>query len=165
MGCGKCRNVCTTENNIRICEAACKSCRTDGNYFVQVYVAVVMPQVDPTGSHSFDLCQDGKCVNSGTVSTFGGTTAHTTLKPDEVVGDERFHIVEVDVTDVMVKEGWSFKKSLEAKMINKVMKNLPEPVVIIKTFGKGRQIKRIKLRFSPNDKREHFGNLLDKYSS
>ena len=115
--------------------------------------------------YAFDLCQDGRCVNSGTVSTFGGTTAHTTLKPDEVVGDERFHIVEVDVTDVMVKEGWSFKKSLETKMINKVMKNLPEPVVIIKTFDKGRKLAESKLKFSSNEKRERYGNLLDKYSS
>ena len=124
-----------------------------------------MPRVAPSGVYAFDLCQDGRCVNSGTVSTFGGTTALEKLLPEEIVDSERFHIVEVDVTDVMVKEGWSFKKSLEVKMINKVMKNLPEPVVIIKTFGKGRKIKRIKLRFSPNDKREHFGNLLDKYSS
>ena len=69
------------------------------------------------------------------------------------------------MTDVLVKKGWSFKKSVEAKMINKVMKNLPEPVVIIKTFGKGRKLAESKLKYSSNEKRERYGNLLDKYSS
>ena len=69
------------------------------------------------------------------------------------------------MTDVLVKKGWSFKKSVEAKMINKVMKNLPEPVVIIKTFGKGRKLTEGKLKFSLNEKQESYGNLLDKYSS
>ena len=161
--------MCTTVNirdkNIRDCEAACKSCRTDGNYFVQVYVAVVMPMVAPSGVYAFNLCQDGKCVNSGTVSTFGGTIAHTTLKPDDVVDNEKFHIIEVDVTDVMVQEGWSFKKSLEAKMIDKVMKNLPEPVVIIKKLGKGGKVISSEVKLSPKEKPKRYGNLLDEYSS
>ena len=48
---------------------------------------------------------------------------------------------------------------------NKVMKNLPEPVIIIKTFGKGGKLTESKLKFSSNEKRENYGNLLDKYSS
>ena len=160
---GKCREVCSAIHGIKNCEAICYS-DTPGIHFVKVYVAVVMPRVAPSGVYAFNLCQEGKCVNSGTVSTFGGTIAHTTLKPDDVVDNEKFHIVEVDVTDVMVQEGWSFKKSLEAKMINKVMKNLPEPVVIIKTFGKGRKLAVSKLIYSSNEKREGYGNLLDKYS-
>ena len=161
---GKCREVCSAIHGIKNCEAICYS-DTPGIHFVKVYVAVVMPRVAPSGVYAFNLCQEGKCVNSGTVSTFGGAIAHTTLKPDDVVDNEKFHIVEVDVTDVMVQEGWSFKKSLKAKMIDKVMKNLPEPVVIIKTFGKGRKLKKSKLKFSSNEKRESYGNLLDKYSS
>ena len=83
----------------------------------------------------------------------------------EVVDKEKFHIVEVRVTDVMVKEGWSFKKTLEAKMINKVMKNLPEPVVIIKKLGKSRKLISSEVKFSPKEKPERYGNLLDEYSS
>ena len=161
--------MCTTVNirdkNIRDCEAACKSCRTDGNYFVQVYVAVVMPQVDPTGSHDFGLCQDGKCVKGGSVSTFGAFDDEwTKLKSGEVVDKENFLIFEVDVSDVMVKEGWSFLKPLEAKMTTNLIKNLPEPVVVIKTYGKGGKLVESKLIFNSNEKRERYGNLLDKYS-
>ena len=156
---GKCEDVCSEVNNIKNCEAMCYS----GKYYVKVYVAVVMPKLAQSGVYAFSLCQDGECVNSGTVSTFGDFGVHTVLQPGEIVDDKKFHIVEDDVTDVMVKEGWSFKKSLKAKMIDKVMKNLPEPVVIIKTFGKGRKLKKNKLKFSSNEKRESYGNLLDKY--
>ena len=161
---GTCRDVCSEVNNIENCEAMCYSDRP-GENFVKVYVGVVMPRIAPSAVYAFSLCQDRKCVNNGTVSTFGDAGVHTRLRPGEIVDNEKFHIVEVDVTDVMVKEGWSFKKSLEAKMINKVMKNLPEPVVIIKTFGKGRKLAESKLKYSSNEKQERYGNLLDKYSS
>ena len=161
---GRCKDVCTEVNNIKDCEAVCYSDKP-GNHFAKVYVGVVMPRAQQSGVHAFNLCQDGKCVNSGKVSTFGDDGVHTKLQSGEVVDKEKFHIVEVGVTDVMVKEGWSFKKPLEAKMINKVMKNLPEPLVIIKTFGKGGKLTESKLKFSSNEKRENYGNLLDKYSS
>ena len=169
MGCGKCRNVCTTENNIRICEAACKSCRTDGNYFVKVYVAVVMKRLAPSGSHFFNLCQDGKCVRGGRYGTFGGRAGDwPKLKPGEVVDDKKFLIYEDDVSHVLRDQGWSFLKPLEAKMTTNLIKNLPEPVVIIKTFEpeeRGRRkVVEVKLKFNSNEKRERYGNLLDKYS-
>ena len=85
---GKCRDICTEENNIKICEAVCYSDRP-GNYFVQVYVAVVMPMIAPSGVYAFNLCQDGKCVNSGTVSTFGGMPTQTKIKSEEVVDNEK----------------------------------------------------------------------------
>ena len=71
---GKCREVCSTIHGIKNCEAICYS-DTPGIHFVKVYVAVVMPRVAPSGVYAFNLCEDGRCVNSGTVSTIGGTTA------------------------------------------------------------------------------------------
>ena len=161
---GKCEEVCTVTKGQEDCEAVCDSDKP-GKYFVKVYVAVVMPRVAPSGVFAFKLCQNRKCVNSGTVSTFGDSGGQNKLQAGQVVDDKKFYIVDNDVTDVMVKEGWSFKKPLEAKMINKVMKNLPEPVVIIKTFGKGGKLTGSKLNFGSNEKRENYGNLLDKYSS
>ena len=163
---GTCRDVCTTVNNKRDCEAMCYPAAKPEKYFVKVYVGVVMPRLAPGGIHTFNLCQDGNCVKGGRASTWGAfNDVWPKLQPGEVVDDEKFLIYEAGVSDVLRDEGWSFLKPLEAKMTTNLIKNLPEPVVIIKTFGKGRKIKRIKLRFSPNDKREHFGNLLDKYSS
>ena len=69
------------------------------------------------------------------------------------------------MTDVIVKEGLSFKNPLESKMIDKVMKNLPEPVVIIKKLGKGRKVISSEVKFSPKEKPERYGNLLDEYST
>ena len=87
------------------------------------------------------------------------------LKSGEVVDKENFLIFEVDVSDVMVKEGWSFLKPLEAKMTTNLIKNLPEPVVVIKTFGERGKLVESKLIFNSNENRERYGNLLDKYSN
>ena len=88
--------MCTVTKGQEDCEAVCDSDKP-GEYFVKVYVAVVMPRVAPSGVFAFSLCQGGKCFNSGTVSTFGDTGLHTVLKPGEIVDDKKFHIVEIFV--------------------------------------------------------------------
>ena len=111
-----------------------------------------------------DLCQEGKCVKGGKVSTFGSGTKDIEISPQEVVDDSRFYIREADVTDVMAKEGWSFKKLLEAKMTSSNLpSNLPDPVVIIKKIGKKDNQGRV--IFPLKDKRRRYGKLLDEYSS
>ena len=160
---GTCRDVCDTVNNREYCETICDTAKP-GNYYVQVYVGVVMIQVAPSGMHFFNLCQDGKCVKGGWVSTFGAMGGWPKLKPGEVVDDKKFLIYEDDVSHVLRDQGWSFLKPLEAKMTTNLIKNLPEPVVIIKTFGKRGKLVEVKLKFNSNEKRERYGNLLDKYS-
>ena len=159
---GKCRDVCSSVNNIRNCEVMCFGDRTKGTY-VKVYVGVVMARPAPSGMHFFNLCQDGDCVKGGSASTFGAGD-WPKLQPGEVVDDEKFKILEVDVSDVLRDQGWSFFKPLEAKMTTNLIKNLPEPVVVIKTYGKGGKLVESKLIFNSNEKRERYGNLLDKYS-
>ena len=128
-----------------------------------------MPKLAQSDVYAFSLCQDGECVNSGTVSTFGDSGGQNKLQPGEVVDDEKFLIYEAGVSDVLRDEGWSFLKPLEAKMTTNLIKNLPEPVVIIKTFEpeeRGRRkVVEVKLKFNSNEKRERYGNLLDKYSN
>ena len=64
----------------------------------------------------------------------------------------------------MMKEKWSFKKPLEAKMTSSSLpKNLPDPVVIIKKIGK--KDNQGKVIFPPKDKQKRYGNLLDEYSA
>ena len=67
---GKCRDECDTVDNREYCETICDTAKP-GNYYVQVYLGVVVPSVAPSGIHSFNLCQDGDCVNGGSTSTFG----------------------------------------------------------------------------------------------
>ena len=106
-------------------------------------------------------------MKGGSASTFGAGD-WPKLQPGEVVDDKKFKILEVDVSDVLRDQGWSFFKPLEAKMTTNLIKNLPEPVVIIKAFDYeepgGRKVVEVKLKFNSNETRERYGNLLDKYS-
>ena len=52
----------------------------------------------PSGDSAFDLCQDGKCVKAGKVATFG--------VKDGKSGKKKF-LTQQDVTDVLVKQGWT----------------------------------------------------------
>ena len=166
---GTCYDVCTTVNNKKDCDAMCYPAAKPEKYFSKVYVGVVMPRLAPGGIHTFNLCQDGNCVKGGRASTWGAfNDVWPKLQPGEVVDDEKFLIYEAGVSDVLRDEGWSFLKPLEAKMTTNLIKNLPEPVVIIKTFEpeeRGRRkVVEVKLKFNSNEKRERYGNLLDKYS-
>ena len=160
---GKCGEVCgETKSKKNHCVVVCAD-DGDGN-FVKVFVGVILPGDPPSGAHNFDLCQEGKCVKGGKVSTFGSGTEDIEISPQEVVDDSKFYIREADVTDVMAKEGWSFKKLLEAKMTSSNLpSNLPDPVVIIKKIGK--KDNQGKVIFPPKDKQKRYGNLLDEYSA
>ena len=81
------------------------------------------------------------------------------------------------VTDLMIEQGWSFKKPLVAKMTGSDMSgggstakekywylNLPEPVVILE-WKVGRDVLKRQVILSPKEKRRNYGNLLDKYSN
>ena len=96
----------------------------------------------------------------------------------EGVNDDNFYIAGGragggEVTDVMIDQGWSFKKPLVAKMTgsdmgSRVMEkywylNLPEPVVILE-WKVGRDVLKRQVILSPKEKRRNYGNLLDKYN-
>ena len=156
---GKCREVCKK----KYCKVACAADKY-GKHYVEVLVGVVLPYVFPTGDHTFSLCQEGKCVNAGEVSTFGDDTDQTEISSQEVLDEKKFSIIETEVTELMAKEKWSFKKPLEAKMTSSSLpSNLPDPVVIIKKIGK--KDNQGKVIFPPKDKQKRYGNLLDEYSA
>ena len=160
---GKCKEVCTED----FCKFICAADK-NGKKFVKVYVGVVMPNEPPSGSHTFRMCQEDKCEeNAGEVSTFGSNAeAEAEISPPENVDDKEFYIIEADVTSFIAKQGWSFMKPLEAKMTSSVVgTNLPDPVVITKKIGKSAKGDKGTVIFPPKDKRQRYGNLLDKYSS
>ena len=146
---GKCGQVCSTRRFKSYCEAVCATDK-DGKSLVKVFVGVVLPKVAPSGINSFDLCQEGKCVNGGKVGTFGKTTRHADNPSEAHVDGKNFYLTEVDVTEVMDKQGWSLKKQLEAKMTSSMVGNLPEPVVIFKELGKGGKVVRRNATLSRN---------------
>ena len=140
--------------------------------FATVVVGVVVPRNGPTGYITFDLCQDGKCVEAGNVALFGAT-----MEPvDNVlpVDDKHFYLYERSVVDVMIKQGWTLEKPLVAKTRSSIVGNLPQPVLILKellretgpwwgnryrySYGPGN------VTLSPGEKPGNYGNLLQKYA-
>ena len=182
---GKCGKVCSTRKLKSYCRAVCATDK-DGKSLVKVFVGVVLPKEAPTGINAFDLCQDEKCVKAGSVGTFGKTTRHVENPSKADVDNKNYYVTEVDVTEVMEKQGWTLMKPLQAKMTSRMISKLPEPVVIVKELGNGGKVVRANLTLSPNldgaggegkksgfsfrksnqdEKQRHYGNLLDKYST
>ena len=161
---GKCEKVCTKLKGKSHCKELCAEDKREGA-LVKVFVGVVLPRVAPSGLNSFDLCQGGKCVKAGKVGTFGSTTKHADKPSEPRIDEKNYYIAETDVTAVMDEQGWTLKKRLVAKMTSSVVGHLPQPVVIEKKLGKGGKMVRGKVILSPKEKRSHYGNLLDKYSS
>ena len=160
---GKCANVCTKLKDRSHCEEICADEKRRGA-LVKVFVGVVMPIVAPSGVSTFDLCQGGKCVKAGKVSTFGSTTKHVDNPSESRIDDKNFFLMETDVTAVIDEQGWTLKKRLVAKMRSSMVSNLPQPVVIVRELGKDGLMVRGKVILSPKEKRQHYGNLLDEYS-
>ena len=148
---------------------------------VVVFVGVVLPKGGNSGTHFFDLCQGEDCVKAGEISVFGGDDPkdkYVTLQGG--VNDDDFYLHRPTaggrdgVTDLMIKQGWSFKKPLVVKMTGSDMPdsqkywylNLPEPVVILEwKVGRslGRDVLKREFILSPKEKRRNYGNVLDKY--
>ena len=145
-----------------VCEDVCVDDEHPGS-FVKVVVGVVMPRDAPSGVSTFDLCQGGKCVEGGEVSTFGSTTERVENHKSKI-DDKNFHLIETDVTKIVDKQRWTLKKPLVAKMTSTMVGNLPRPVVIRKTMGKGGKMINGKVTLSPGEERRHYGNLLQEYS-
>ena len=102
-------------------------------------VGVVMPKEAPTGINTFELCQEGKCVEAGTLGTFGAPSksrfeAENSGSPQ--IDDKKYFLRDTDVTAVVNKQGWSLKKPFVARMTKSVVGNLPDPVVIYHQLGK-----------------------------
>ena len=153
---------------------------------VVVFVGVVLPKGGHSGTHFYDLCQGEDCVKAGEISVFGGDDPkdkYVTLQGG--VNDDDFYLAGGrfggvgggEVTDLMIEQGWSFKKPLVAKMTGSdtmygMMEkywylNLPEPVVILEwKVGRshGRDVLKRQFILSPNEKRRNYGNVLDKYN-
>ena len=160
---GKCGKFCPKGKGKDDCEEICTKDKRQ-KVFVKVFVGVVMPHVAPSGDSTFDLCQGGKCVEAGKVSTFGSTTDPVDNPPKTQINAKNFYLAEADVTAVIGKQDWTLAKPLVAKMTKSMVGNLPQPVVIVQELGKGGMKVGGKVILSPEEKRSRYGNLLDKYS-
>ena len=100
------------------------------------------------------------------VSTFGMDSKHADKPSKTKIDKENYKITEVDVTAVMLKQGWTLKniETLTAKMTSTVMDKLPGPVVILKEPEKRGKVVQGKVFRNPKEERSKYGDLLDEYS-
>ena len=70
---------------------------------------------------------------------------------------------EVEVTDVIGHQPWSFLKPLTAKMTDSLYKNLPTPLVILYENKKGKRKEKRRDILSPKENQQRYGNLIDEY--
>ena len=103
-------------------------------------------------------------VEAGEFSIFGGRGgAPTDFSSVKVFDDKNAGTSEIPVTDVAAREGWNLMKPLTAQMRpGGYLTGLPDPVVII--YPHPRKNKKGKVIYLPKEKRQRYGNLLDRYT-
>ena len=161
---GKCGSICQDIGGKNHCEEICTSGEPGGLPLVTVSVGVVLPRVAPSGINTFDLCQEGKCVEAGRLAPFGLRATSNSSNDDPQIDDKRYFLRDTDVTAVVAKQGWTLTKPLEARMTSSVVGNLPDPVVIVKKLGEEGKPEVEEARLNPKENPRRYGNLLQKYS-
>ena len=157
---GRCGPVCREIDGKNHCEEICSS---DGG-LARVSVGVVLPKDAPTGINTFELCQEEKCVEAGALGTFGARTEGDDYQGSEPpqIDKEKYFLRDTDVTAVVDKQGWTLEKPLVARMTKSVVRNLPEPVVVVHQLGEEGDLdtKKTILALSPKESPRRYGNLI-----
>ena len=113
------------------------------------------------------LCQAQKCVKIEQNRIGKGKETPTCkIASDEVINDEKFQIEQVQVTDVMLKQQWSWKKPLTVEITEKKetsVLNLPEPLIFLKKANITNKVIE-NILISPKENLQRYGNLLYRYS-
>ena len=159
---GHCSQVTTKIHGKNLSEEICSS---GENNLAKVSVAIFLPRHAPSGINTFELCQDGQCVEGGRVGTFGlrKTSSGNDYSAPPQIDKENYHTAEIDVTQVVDKQGWSLKKPFEAKMTKTTVSNIPEPLVVVKYLDDKGETEKKEVMTSPKEPKK-YGNLLDQYS-
>ena len=88
--------------------------------------------------------------------TFGSRDANTTAPPK--VNSNNYKLSDMDVTKVVLEQGWKADDDLQAVLTNTLVEGLPQPVVIHKFSGPG------KVKLPRGKTRRDYGDLLDVYN-
>ena len=127
-----------------------------GNAKAQIFIGVVTPKMMPSGFTTFDLCLARTCVEAGKLAFFGSKDANSTAPPK--VNSNTYKLSDMDVTKVVLEQGWKADDDLQAVLTNTLVEDLPHPVVIHKFTGPG------KVKLPKGKTRRDYGDLLDDYS-
>ena len=119
-------------------------------------IGVVTPKMMPSGYTTFDICLAGRCVKAGKVASFGSRNSSTI---SQAVHSSTHRLREVDVTDLVEKQGWGVEDNLQAVLTKSLVSGLPTPVIIRRKF-RGRPGE---VQVPRGQTLEDYGDLLDSY--
>ena len=135
----------------------------------KVSVGIILPKKSPSGDNVYELCQDEKCVEAGSLASFGDSSNAALYKGPNPppINKETYSIRDTDVTATIIAQSWSLEKLLVARMKTCVVgcDNVPEPVVIYHKLSNDGQIdeKLTRITLNPMEKVEKYGNLIEDY--
>ena len=110
----------------------------------------------PSGYTTFDICLAGRCVKAGEVASFGSRNSSTI---SQAVHSSTHRLREVDVTDLVEKQGWGVEDNLQAVLTKSLVSGLPTPVIIRRKF----QGRPGEVQVPRGQTLEDYGDLLDSY--
>ena len=182
---GKCGEWCwqtkLSRKNITSCKDICVSQR-EGNPVLRFFVGGVIPRMADSGSTLFQVFEEKKqakkniysgiegknWINGGSFDTFGRSSP----QPVDLLGIGRLaqrradsknaFIAELEVTNVLVAEDWSPDKPLVARLFSGILKEVPQPLVIVKELRSDLWVP-ISVTLYPSESIVNYGDLLVSY--
>ena len=132
-------------------------------------MGIVLPKKAPSGLNIYELCQDEKCVEAGSVGSYGDESNFKDFEesePPPKIDKEKYILRDTDVTAVLVEQAWTQKKPLVGRMKKSAVGNLPEPVVMYHQLSKDGDTdkKMTSITLNPKENPDRYGNLIDGYS-
>ena len=128
--------------------ARCSAIRIKNNK--RTIVGIIMPQLVKSDVHTYEVCQERKCVPGGYVSTFGYKEPEDTEKR---VSKKSHMILYDEITELVRSMKWTAEK-MEAHMTSNLVTDMPQPLIIVR-FNETEIVK-----LGSKHKREDYGDLL-----
>ena len=123
---------------------------------LRILIGVILPKTMPSGYTTFDLCLAGRCVKAGKVTSFGSRNSSSF---SQEIDSSSHRLREVDVTDLVEKQGWDVEDNLQAVLTSSLVAGLPTPVIVRKFQGLPGEV-----QVPSGQTLEDYGDLLDSYS-
>ena len=158
--------------------------KKEGNPVLRFFVGGVIPKMAGSGSTLFQLFQDkkqAKTMKDGESPSkekkwiFGGsfdTFGRSSPQPVDLLGKGRSArrkadsknavITELEVTNVLVAEDWSPDKPLIARLLSGILKDVPQPLVIVKELRSDLWVP-VLVTLNPSESIDNYGDLLVPY--
>ena len=83
------------------------------------------------------------------------------------VNSTTHYVAESEVTNLLIDQGWfpSLEEPLVARFLEGVLKNVPQPCVIIKTLNNNGAFVHTKVTLHPDETPSNYGDLINTYGA